>query len=242
VVITNLSVLGRHAENLSDIARSAQQALSQLRVDPAALALATPLEAAVMRTDLAYTLEDLPDLLSESETAARRVADLVRSMGAFARRDTGGPIALDIQEILDSALNLASNPLRQRGQTIRQYTNPPHALGLASELTELFLHLLINAAQALDKPGSVTVGTAFERGHVVVRITDTGRGIPAEHLSRVFDPFFTTHEVGEGTGMGLAVCYGIVSRHGGSIAIDSTSAGTTVTVSLPTAMSAQVAA
>jgi signal transduction histidine kinase len=243
VVITNLSVLGRHAENLSEIARASQTALSQLRADPLAFALAAPLDAAVQSNDLDYTLEDLPELLSESATAARRVADLVRSMGTFARRDTGGPIALDIQEILDSALNLASNPLRQRGHTVREFTDPPATLGLASELIELFLHLLINAAQSLDKPGSVTVGTSYEGGQVVVRISDTGRGIPAEHLTRVFDPFFTTHKAGEGTGMGLAVCYGIVSRHGGSIAIDSTpDAGTTVTVSLPTALSAQVAA
>jgi signal transduction histidine kinase len=243
VVITNLSVLGRHSENLSEIARAAQKTLAQLRADPLAFALAAPLDAAVQSNDLDYTLEDLPELLSESNLAARRVADLVRSMGTFARRDTGGPIGLDIEEILESALNLASNPLRQSGQTVRQYTAPPAALGLVSELTELFLHLLINAAQALDKPGSVTVGTAYESGQVIVRISDTGRGIPAEHLTRVFDPFFTTHKVGEGTGMGLAVCYGIVSRHGGSIEVDSTmGAGTTVTVRLPTALSAQAAA
>ena len=108
-------------------------------------------------------------------------------------------------------------------------------LGLTSELTELFLHLLINAAQALElQPGTVTLTTAHAGGCVEVRIHDTGRGIPAEQLPRVFDPFFTTRPVGGGTGMGLAVCYGIVARHNGSIAIESPpGSGTTVTVRLP---------
>ena len=110
-------------------------------------------------------------------------------------------------------------------------------LGLTSELTELFLHLLINAAQALEEqPGTVTLTTAYTGGCVEVRIHDTGRGISAEQLPRVFDPFFTTRPVGGGTGMGLAVCYGIVARHSGSIAIESQpGAGTTVTVRLPAA-------
>ncbi|HEY3058999.1 MAG TPA: ATP-binding protein [Chloroflexota bacterium] len=235
VVITNLSVLGRHVENLSGVAQAAQAVLPLLQADA--------LQAAIDDADLEYTLEDLPDLLSESSTAARRVADLVRSMGTFARRDTGGPTALDIHEVLESALNLASNKLKERARTVREFGAPPAVLGLASELTELFLHLLINAAQALGEPGTVTISTAYEAGQVVVRIRDTGRGIPAEHLPRVFDPFFTTRQVGEGTGMGLAVCYGIVGRHGGSIALASEPGlGTTVTVSLPSVLSNKEAA
>jgi len=234
VVISNLSVLGRHAENLTGVAQAAQQALSQLRADPLAAALAGPLDAAVRDADLEYTFEDLPELL----------ADLVRSMGTFARRDTGGPSPVAIQDVLDAALNLASNPLKHRARVMREYGDTPPAIGLGAELTELFLHLLINAAQALDEPGTVTIATCFEVGHIVVRIRDTGRGIPSEHLARVFDPFFTTRKVGEGAGIGLAVCYGIVSRHGGTINLDSQPGlGTTVTVSLPApTTSLQVAA
>jgi two-component system, NtrC family, sensor kinase len=239
VVITNLAVLARHAENLGGVAHAAQQALSTL---PAGAGSA--LEAAIQDADLEYTLEDLPDLLSESTTAAKRVSELVRSMSTFARRDAGGPLQLQIQDVLEGALNLASNPLKQRAKTMREFSATPPVVGLASELTELFVHLLINAAQALeDQPGTVTVSTAYESGHVVVRVRDTGRGIAEENLARVFDPFFTTRAVGAGSGMGLAVCYGIATRHNGSITLDSKlGPGTTVTVRLPAATAQQIAA
>jgi signal transduction histidine kinase len=237
VVITNLSVLGRHADNLFAVAAAAQQVLPQLLADPLAAALAGPLDVAIRGADLEYTLEDLPELLTDSTTAVRRVAELVRSMANFARRDTGGPSAVAIEDVLEAALILASNPLKQCATTVREFAPTPPVLGLTSELTELFLHLLINAAQALEeRPGLVTLTTAYEAPSVVVRIQDTGQGISAEHLPRVFDPFFTTRPVGGGTGMGLAVCYGIVARHGGSIAIESRAGtGTNVSVHLPAA-------
>jgi signal transduction histidine kinase len=165
-------------------------------------------------------------------------------MGNFARRDTGGPKVVPVQEVLEAALNLASNPLKQRAQIVREYGDIPPVLGLTSELTELFVHLLINAAQALEEePGTVTVSTADEPDSVVIRISDTGRGISAEHLPRVFDPFFTTRPPGCGAGMGLAVCYGIVARHGGSITLESQlGIGTIVNVRLPAAECERVAA
>jgi two-component system NtrC family sensor kinase len=237
VVITNLSVLARHTENLSTVTGAAQQLLPQLLADPLSAALAGPLQTAINEADLEYTLEDLPELLTDSTAAVRRVAELVRSMANFARRDTGRPTAVVIPNVLEAALTLASNPLKQCAKVIRAFAPIPPVLGLTSELTELFLHLLINAAQALEeRPGTVTLTTCSDAGSVVVSIHDTGRGISPDEMARVFDPFYTTRPVGGGTGMGLAVCYGIVTRHNGSIVIDSLAgAWTTVTVRLPAA-------
>jgi signal transduction histidine kinase len=237
VVLTNLSVLGRHTENLFTVTGAAQALLPQLLADPLSAALAAPLQTAINGADLEYTLEDLPELLTDSTDAVRRVAELVRSMANFARRDTGGPTAVVIPDVLEAALTLASNPLKQCAKIIRAFAPIPPVLGLSSELTELFLHLLINAAQALEeRPGTVTLTTSSGDGSVVVSIHDTGRGISPDDMPRVFDPFYTTRPVGGGTGMGLAVCYGIVARHNGSIVIDSPAgAGTTVTVRLPAA-------
>jgi signal transduction histidine kinase len=244
IVITNLSVLGRTTESLAAIARAAEQTLPLLIADPLSAAVAAPLDAAVRRADLAYSLQDMQDMLSESTTASRRVTELVRSMSEFARRDTGGPKAVSVQDVLEAALNLASNPLNQHAQIVREYGDTPHVLGLTSELTELFVHLLMNAAQALEEqPGTVTVSTSQEPDGVVIRISDTGCGIPAEHLPSVFDPFFTTRPPGGGSGMGLAVCHGIVARHSGSIALDSQPGqGTLVTIRLPRTESQRVAA
>jgi two-component system NtrC family sensor kinase len=243
-VITNLSVLSRHVENLGAIAQIAMDLLPALLAQSANAAQAAPLDAAVQGADLAYTLEDLPDLLSETSAGAQRVAELVRSMANFARRDGGGPTVVAIQDVIEAGLTLASNPLKQFAQLVREYVPTPPVLGLASELSELFLRLFINAAQALEEgPGTVTVSTSHEFGSVVVRIRDTGRGISAVNLARVFDPFFTTRAAGGGTGMGLAVCYGIVARHGGAIGLESEpGTGTTVTVSLPMADGGEVAA
>jgi signal transduction histidine kinase len=237
IVITNLSVLGRIAESLAMIARAARQALPDLRADPLSAALAAPLSTAVEDADLNCALPDLSDLLHESAAASGRVAELVRSIGKFAGRDSSGPTRLDLHRILDDALSLASGWLKHRANIVRAYGNLPTLYGMTGELTELFVHLLINAAQALEgkeEPGSVTISTTCESDTVLVRIADTGCGIRREDLARVCDPFFTTRPPGCGTGMGLAVCYGIVTRHAGSLTLESDAGvGTMVTVSLP---------
>jgi signal transduction histidine kinase len=139
--------------------------------------------------------------------------------------------------VLEAALNLASNALRPTAKVVLEYAEVPRVLGLASELTQVFVHLLMNAAQALaDTHGTVTITTRLDDGRVSVTIADTGCGIAGEHLERIFEPFFTTRAPGEGTGMGLAVCYSIVHGHGGSINVHSElGKGTCFTVALPLA-------
>ncbi len=96
------------------------------------------------------------------------------------------------------------------------------SLARPSELTRVFVHLLLSAAQALElQPGTITIGTESDEQGVVVMIGDTGRGIEPEHLPRIFDPFFTTRRPGQGTGMGLAVCHGTLTRHGDVIYLES---------------------
>jgi two-component system, NtrC family, sensor kinase len=149
-----------------------------------------------------------------------------------------------VEEALETAVMVAWSELKQRGEVVRAITGVPPVMGHGSELTQVFVHLLLSAAQALkQQPGTITIGTASDEHGVVVTIRDTGRGIPPEHLSRIFDPFFTTRPPGHRTGMGLAVCHGIVSRHGGTIYLDSTPGrGSLVTVCLPAMTSAAVAA
>ena len=104
-------------------------------------------------------------------------------------------------------------------------------------MAQVFVHLLLNAAQALpERGGVVSVTTTYADGGVTIRIADNGAGIPLENLSRVFEPFFTTRPVGEGIGLGLSICHGIITRHQGTIDVQSVrSGGTTVTVRLAAA-------
>ena len=235
VIVSNLSVLGQYADTLAQVATAAQQAMEHLQAGRPAAPIAEALVAARRAADLDYVLDDLPHLLGESMMSAERIAAIVLSVATFARRDTDHASAVDLEEALELAVTLAWNELKHRGEVRRAFAEIPPVLGHPSELTQVFVHLLLNAAQALEQQhGTIAIGTEHDEQDVVVTITDTGRGIPPEHLGRVFDPFFTTRPPGQGTGMGLAVCHGIVTRHGGTIRLESTpDQGSTVTVRLP---------
>jgi signal transduction histidine kinase len=133
---------------------------------------------------------------------------------------------------------MAKGHLTSRAQVERDYGGSLVVWGNEGQLTQVFLNLLINAAQALEEsPASrnrVAVRAASTGDAVVVEIVDNGAGIPREHLTRIFDPFFTTKPVGVGTGLGLSISYGIVKALGGDIAVDSTvGEGTSIRVRLP---------
>jgi two-component system NtrC family sensor kinase len=169
----------------------------------------------------------LPELISESSTATSKLAEIVRSMAVFARGDAQRQVLVNVEEAVESALTLAWNTLKHRAELVRDFQAVPPVLGHSSELTQVFLHVLLNAAQALENrpPGVVTVRIAQAERMVEVSIADTGPGVPAELLARVFDPFFTTREPGRGTGMGLTVCHGIVTRHAGTIELQNAPEG-----------------
>jgi signal transduction histidine kinase len=237
VIISNLSVLGQYTAGLSQIATTTQDTLKRLRQGDDPVQVATDLETGMNAAELDYLLEDLPALASESTDSAKRMASIVRSVALFARGGSDSLTPVSAEEALEAAITLAWGDLKQRSELVRDYTPVPTVLGNTAELTQLFVHLLLNAAHAFDgRAGNIRVSLKQEGEAVAVRIADTGRGIPAEHLARVFEPFFTTRAVGEGSGVGLAVCHGIATRMGGSIAIESeVGAGTTVTVRLPRA-------
>jgi two-component system, NtrC family, sensor kinase len=240
VIISNLSVLVGYGESLGRLALLSREAALDLRRDCPPETVAGALEAGLAASDLDYLLEDLPSLTSESTASAKRIADIVHSVAIFAHTGSGHMGPISIEEALEAGLTLALTEIKHRAKVVRALVAVSPVVGNASELTQVFVHLLLNAAQALDERGGVvTVSTAEEDGQVAVRIADNGHGIPTESLARVFDPFFTTRPVGEGTGLGLAVCHGIITRHAGTIDIQSVpGSGTTVTVRLAAATGA----
>jgi CheY-like chemotaxis protein len=165
------------------------------------------------------------------------VQRIVRDVKTFARGDDDVRGPLDVAAVVDAALQLAGSDLRQRARLVRDFARVPKVEANESRLGQVFLNLLVNAAQALpegrDNEVRVRIFAPDERA-VVVEITDTGTGIPADALPRVFDPFFTTKPVGVGTGLGLFVCQGIVASLGGTLELESVEGkGTTVRVRLP---------
>jgi signal transduction histidine kinase/HAMP domain-containing protein len=181
----------------------------------------------------------LHPMVEEALQGARSVAGIVRDLRLFASGGVAASTA-DLNESVRMAVRMAHHELRHRATVVTELGELPKVAGRATELSQVFLNLLINAAHAIE-PGNaaeqrVTVATRALDGRCIATVSDTGAGIPAELLSRIFDAFVTTKPEGVGTGLGLAITRDIVQRAGGSIRVESSPGkGTTFTVELPMA-------
>lgn len=169
---------------------------------------------------------------------AERVTRIVKDLRTFSRRDESAVEPILIQDCLEAALTLASPSLRGKARVERRYDARLAVRGNATRLEQVFLNLLVNAAQAIESkaagPGLITLTSSDEGGQSVVEIADDGPGMPPAVSQRLFEPFFTTKGPLQGTGLGLSVCHGIVTGLGGSIGVRSEPGqGTVVRVSLP---------
>jgi PAS domain S-box-containing protein len=176
--------------------------------------------------DLPRALEEIEEALGEARQGAERVRHIVRDLRVFARGDdeTSGPV--ELRRVLESSINMAYNEIRHRARMVKDFADVPMVEGNESRLGQVFLNLLLNAAHAIAEGDSerneIRVSTrSDEAGRAVVEVRDTGRGIPAGIQARIFDPFFTTKPAGEGTGLGLWICQGILSGLGGKISVES---------------------
>ena len=139
-----------------------------------------------------------------------------------------------LNQNLDSTLNVVWNELKYKAQVFTNYDNIPPVVCNAQQINQVFMNILVNAAQAIEKEGQIHIATRCDNSHVEIEISDNGPGIPEENLSKIFDPFFTTKKIGEGTGLGLNLVYNIVQKHKGQIQVDSKEdSGTTFIISLP---------
>ncbi|HEX8637787.1 MAG TPA: ATP-binding protein, partial [Pyrinomonadaceae bacterium] len=188
------------------------------------------------RIDYAATLEDLDSIIKDCRDGAQRIRDIVQNLRTFSRLDEAEFKESDVHEGIDSTVRLLSRYYSSDNITlIRDYGDLPPVEAFSGQLNQVWMNLLVNAAQAISaSSGEVRIGTRAEKESVVVAIADTGCGIAPENLNRIFEPFYTTKPVGEGTGLGLSISFGIVERHGGTIAVDTRlGEGTTFTVTLP---------
>ena len=185
--------------------------------------------------DYANTLADLPSIVSDCREGAARIRDVVDNLRVFSRLDEAEFKKVDLHESIDSTIRLLSRYYSSGSVTLkRDYAELPLVDCYAGQLNQVWMNLLVNAAQAVGDAGEVRLETAREGDRAVITISDTGCGVHPDHLSKIFDPFFTTKAVGEGTGLGLSVSYGIIRRHEGTIRVESrVGRGTTFTVSIP---------
>jgi PAS domain S-box-containing protein len=200
------------------------------------LTLANAWQDDAAKVDFAELFDEGTSMLDDSLEGVERTAAIVRDVRAFSHGGSDERERFDPNELLDRALRVAAPQLRRSAQIEREYGEIPHAFGAPRELEQVFLNLIVNAAQAIDGTGVVRVRTSVVGGLIEIAVTDTGRGIAPEHLERIFDPFFTTKPVGEGTGLGLSISHEIVRRHGGRIGVASEPGqGTEFRIHLPIA-------
>jgi len=139
-----------------------------------------------------------------------------------------------IHQVLDTTLNVVWNELKYKCEVVKEYGILPEIYCLPTQLDQVFMNLLVNAAQAIEVRGKITLRTGQEGDRVWVEVSDTGKGIAPEDIPNLFDPFFTTKPVGKGTGLGLSVSYSIVEKHRGKIEVQSeVGKGSTFRVWLP---------
>ena len=227
--------LGAVTSNVDLVART----LTKVRD---ALVEAPQLRKAQQMVDRAFALSDV------SRDACQRIAAIVHSLRNFARLDEAQRKPADLQEGLESTLTLTAHLLKNRIAIERDYEPLPQVDCHPNQLNQVFLNLLVNAAQAIADHGVITLRTRLRpdldvtgrpstgSGSVAVEISDSGCGIPADKLERIFDPGFTTKGVGVGTGLGLAISYRIVDEHHGRFEVESTpGVGSTFRILLPVA-------
>ena len=184
--------------------------------------------------------QEVRDALKEAIVGVNRVRDIVGDLKSFSRGSNDALEAVELHTVLDSCVNMAGSEIRHRARLVKEYGALPPVHGNESRLGQVFLNLLVNAAQAIphgnERVNEIRLTTAFEEGWVVVAVRDTGAGISPENLHRLFEPFFTTKPVGVGTGLGLSICNGIITALGGRITVESEPGqGTTFRVFLPPA-------
>jgi PAS domain S-box-containing protein len=199
------------------------------------------LEALARRPELAKHLAEIGEEIRDAVEATERVRLIVRDLKTFSRSEdeTRGPV--DVQRVLDSSLRMAWTEIRHRAHLEKRYAEVPPVNANESRLGQVFLNLIVNAAQAIPEgqadQNEITLVTRYGGGgRVIVEVIDTGPGIPPDVLARLFTPFFTTKAKGVGTGLGLSICQRLVTMIGGEIAVETQlGRGTTFRVTLPAA-------
>jgi len=181
-----------------------------------------------------YIVKDLEDLVRESMEGAERVRTIVADLKCFSRVDESECRQADLNECLRSTINIAWSGIKNKATLKKELGEIPPTRCYPQQMSQVFMNLLVNAAQAIERQGVISVRSWEENGYVCFSFADTGQGIPETNLTRIFEPFFTTKEVGKGTGLGLSIACDIVKKHNGEITVRSEPGkGTVFTVRIP---------
>jgi len=231
-ISSNMRTLEGYIDNLISVIRVYEGAEGALQEKTELL---QSIRSVKEKVDLEYTKGDCVSLLHESQEGIERVKKIVQDLKDFSRTGETAWQWTDIHLGLDSTLNIVNNEIKYKAEVIKEYGALPEVECVPSQLNQVFMNMLVNAAHAIEERGAITIRTSqMDEEWISIEISDTGKGIEKAHLPKLFDPFFTTKPVGKGTGLGLSLAHGIVTKHGGRIEVESEPGkGTTFRVVIP---------
>jgi PAS domain S-box-containing protein len=245
-VNSNLNSLSKYSNKLLELMRRYDEVLASLK-DNSSKEVASfyeEMDELKKKLKIDFIMKDFQKVIADSLNGTQRIKKIVADLKNFSRVDQEEFKTANINEGIESTLNVVWNELKYKCTVEKEYGDLPQIYCNLGQLNQVFVNLLINAAQAIEEKGVITISTRYlngqsadnnkEQDYIEIKISDTGRGIPDDKLNRIFDPFFTTKDVGKGTGLGLSIAYDIIQKHKGKIEVGSeVGKGTTFTIKLP---------
>jgi signal transduction histidine kinase len=231
-IFSNFGTLNNYLNDLFEILSSYEAAEKSITN----ATISSNLKALRDRLEIDFLKNDISQLMTESKEGLVRVRKIVQDLKNFSRVDSNQEWQwADLHQGIDSTLNIINSEVKYKADIIKNYGEIPNVECLPSQINQVLMNLLVNAAHAIGETrGTITVRTDCDLHNVWIEIIDNGSGIPKANLSRIFDPFFTTKPVGKGTGLGLSLSYGIIKKHHGNIDVQSeVGQGTTFRITLP---------
>ncbi|MCB1739538.1 MAG: hypothetical protein KDK91_04160, partial [Gammaproteobacteria bacterium] len=230
-VKSNLGSLDHYTGQLLGLARLCR---SLCESDDDEAAMRDALRAELERIELTYLEEDLREVLAESRDGIERVTNIVHDLDEFSRRDRAQWEHADLLRCIEATVRLAHSAVKAGVEVSLDFEPLPDIECMPSQLNQVFMNLIVNAAQAVGDQGRIVIRGRAHGDRVHLEFEDNGSGIESNIIGRIFDPFFTTRPVGSGSGLGLSIAHGIIEQHGGGIEVRSVpDQGTCFTVTLP---------
>jgi len=207
------------------------EAFRQLPMDEAQKA---DIEQRIKAIDLDFIKDDILKIIRSGKSGASRIKEIVSSLRSFSRLDEAELKSVLLEDGINDTLAILNHQIKKRIEVVRDFQLNEPVVCRAGQINQVFMNIIHNAIQATEGTGTLMVSTRRAGDEAIVRISDTGKGIPSEIIGKIFDPFFTTKKVGEGTGLGLSISYGIIEQHGGRLEVASAPGkGTEFTVAIP---------
>lgn len=243
-VANNLKTLEKYQTDFNRLIEQYRELVSLLKLTENQESISAHCQAKIeeietfqKNVEIDYLLEDVLELIGDCRQGAERIKTIVTDLKAFVHPGEETMKSTDINQGLATTLNVVYNELKYKAELHTEFGPTPNVMAVSQQLNQVFMNILINAAQAIEKRGQIFIKTKKNNDFAEVIIRDTGCGIPEKDLHRIFDPFFTTKPVGKGTGLGMHIALDIIRKHRGDIQVQSkVGEGTTFTIRLPAAI------